>query len=257
MSGTAALCHMPWCVPFCPQPLFIPSSTLSSFSQYILALSLDSSLCCSCLFWCISPHCHSVMLALRDFSHIGTNCHVFHTSRVYFAANILFSFPFSCLCCEDIIMFSLYLSVKVDYRPKHRPVICTELTYSRSLDQSEGQDREGDEPDQASSKSQLNAVSNTLVSLTLNMTAGHVSHDRCLELLPYWEDPPARRGDRVSQPSHSQKRGKAIFPLHFSTTTKCTSNPFRFSLSFWHPYSALHQSLLPSAPALHDQNLII
>jgi hypothetical protein len=29
---------------------------------------------------------------LREFSHIGTNPHVFHTPRVYFAANILFFF---------------------------------------------------------------------------------------------------------------------------------------------------------------------
>jgi hypothetical protein len=30
-------------------------------------------------------------------------------------------------------MCSLYLSLKVDYRPNHRPVpvICTEMTYSR------------------------------------------------------------------------------------------------------------------------------
>jgi hypothetical protein len=69
------------------------------------------------------------MLALRDFSHIGTNPHVLHTPRVYFAANILFSsLLFSCLCCEDmIIMFSLYLSLKVDYRPKQSLVICTKI----------------------------------------------------------------------------------------------------------------------------------
>lgn len=86
--------HAMVCVPFCLQALFILffHRHFSSFYQYILALSLDSSLCCSCLFWCISPHCHSVMLAFARFlSHIGTNPHVLHTPRVYFAANILFS----------------------------------------------------------------------------------------------------------------------------------------------------------------------
>jgi hypothetical protein len=152
LSGTAALCHhMSWCVPFCPQPLFILSSALFSFFQYILALSLDSSLCCSCLFWCISPRCHSVMPSL---------CAIFHTSvpilmyfiRLGFTLQPISSFSFllsflffSCLWFEDmVIMFSLYLSVKVDYHPNYRPVICTELTYSR-LDQSERQ--EGDKPD--------------------------------------------------------------------------------------------------------------
>lgn len=52
------------------------------------------------------------------FSHIGTNPHVFHTSRVYFAANILFSFLLSSLASgvKTFIMFSLYLFLKVDYR---------------------------------------------------------------------------------------------------------------------------------------------
>ena len=57
------------------------------------------------------PFCYAGFA--RISSHIGTNPHVLHTPRVYFAANILFSFfsfRFSCLCCEDIIMFSLYLS---------------------------------------------------------------------------------------------------------------------------------------------------
>lgn len=35
------------------------------------------------------PFCYAGFARL--FSHIGTNRHVFHTSRVYFAANILFS----------------------------------------------------------------------------------------------------------------------------------------------------------------------
>jgi|SRR6267154_5188005 len=92
-SDLAALCHMPWCV--CPQPLFILSSTLSSFFQYILALSLDSSLCCSCLFWCISPHCHSVMLALRDFF-----THRYQSSCISYVSGLLCSqypLPFSSL----------------------------------------------------------------------------------------------------------------------------------------------------------------
>ena len=66
------------------------------------------------------------------------------------------------------------------------------------LDQSEGQDREVMSQMRLAGRGHLNAVSNTLLSLTLNMTGWHVSHDRCLELLPYSEVPPARRGYRVS-----------------------------------------------------------
>lgn len=127
-SGTVP--HAVVCAILPATAIYFFSSALFSrfFSQYILALSLDSSLCCSCLFWCISPHCHSVILALRDFF-----THRYQSSCITYASGftlqpISSSLSFFSLVsfCEDmIIMFSLYLSLKVDYRPNQRPVICT------------------------------------------------------------------------------------------------------------------------------------
>src|SRR6266436_6508391 len=79
------------------------------------------------------PHCHSVMLALRDeFFHTSVPVLMYYI-RLGFTLQPISSFSFLfasvCLWCEDTIMFSLYLSLKVDYRRDHRPVICRELTY--------------------------------------------------------------------------------------------------------------------------------
>jgi len=73
---------------------------------------------------------HSVMLALRDFSHIGTNTLYF--IRLGFTLQPISSSLLFAFCCEDIvIMFSLYLSLKVDYLPNLKFVIRAELTNSR------------------------------------------------------------------------------------------------------------------------------
>ena len=129
---TAALCPMPWCV---LQPLFILSSALSSFFQYILSCFIAGSI--PLLFLFVLVYIPSLPFCYAGFARFFT--HRYQSSCITYASGLLcsqyplfFSFlRFCCLWCEDIIMFSLYLSVKVDYRPNQRPVICTELTYSR------------------------------------------------------------------------------------------------------------------------------
>ena len=109
-SGTAAQCHT--CHGVCHlasnRYLFFHRHS-SRFFQYILALSLDSSSAVLVGFGVYSLVTILLCQLLREFSHIGTNPHVFHTPRVYFAANILFSFLlFSCLCCEDMVVIMFF-----------------------------------------------------------------------------------------------------------------------------------------------------
>ena len=92
-SGTVP--HAVVCAIFACNRYLILSSALFSFFQYILALSLDSSLCCSCLlFWCISPHCHSVMLALRDFFHTSVPILMYYIRLGFTLQPISSSFSF-------------------------------------------------------------------------------------------------------------------------------------------------------------------
>lgn len=106
---------MLWCVPIACNAIYSFISTFLVFPYTFL----DSSLCGSGLVWCISPHSHSVMLALRYLSHIGTILMYFIRLGFYFCSQYPLAF-----FCEDItLMFSLYLSMKVDYRLKARPVI--------------------------------------------------------------------------------------------------------------------------------------
>jgi hypothetical protein len=96
MSGTATQRHCATCRGVCyfarrNRYLFFHRHFPRFPNTFLLYRWIHPSAVLVC-FGVYPLHCHSVMLALREFSHIGTNPHVFHTSRVYFAANILFLF---------------------------------------------------------------------------------------------------------------------------------------------------------------------
>jgi hypothetical protein len=119
---------MSWCVPFCQQPLFYSfiGTLLSIFPIHSCFIAGFIPL----LFLFVLVYIPSLPFCYAGF------CANFHTSvpilmyfiRLGFILQPIssFSFFFSCLCCEGmVIMLSLYLSPKVDYHPNYRPVICT------------------------------------------------------------------------------------------------------------------------------------
>ena len=112
-SGTR--CRMLWCVPFAPATLFIPSSVLSLFFLYI-----PGFISAALVWFGVYPLIPILLCWLCAIFHtsVSSSC-ISYVSGSISAANILL--PFSAK--TSLLMFSLYLSMKVDYRLKHRPVI--------------------------------------------------------------------------------------------------------------------------------------
>ena len=134
MSGTAAVCHMPWCVCHFACKRYLFYSFIGTFPRFTNTFLLYRWIHPSAVLVCFGVYPLIAILLcwlLRDFFHTSVPILMYYIRLGFTLQPISSSLRFSCLCCEDIIMFSLYLSLKVDYRPNHRPVICTELTYSR------------------------------------------------------------------------------------------------------------------------------